>query len=93
MLANRPENLYHGTRQVQTKKSYHIICWHGRLLLCRSKNTRVDHFVGFSVGSGLAVGPFILDLAYTFRTGTVQSQATDTTAHQHTVLTSLIYHF
>lgn len=53
----------------------------------------IDDFFGFSLGAGLAAGPFIFDLAYTFRTGTVPSQATDTSVQQHTVLASLIYHF
>lgn len=52
-----------------------------------------DEFFGFSLGGGLAAGPFLADLAYTFRAGTVQSQATDTSVQQHTVLVSLIYHF
>jgi long-chain fatty acid transport protein len=54
---------------------------------------RPDDFFGFSLGSGIAVGPFVVDLAYTFRTGEVKSEATDTTAYQHSVLTSVIYHF
>jgi long-subunit fatty acid transport protein len=52
-----------------------------------------DDFFGFSLGAGLAEGPFIFDIAYTFRTGTVQSQATDTAVQQHQVLASVIYHF
>ena len=52
-----------------------------------------DEFFGFSLGGGLAAGPFLADLAYTFRAGTVQSQATETSVQQHTVLVSLIYHF
>jgi long-subunit fatty acid transport protein len=52
-----------------------------------------DAFFGFSVGTGLAVGSFILDMAYTFRIGTVENEATDTTVYQHTFLTSIIYHF
>jgi hypothetical protein len=52
-----------------------------------------DDFFGFSLGTGLAVGPFLFDMAYTFRTGTVSSTATQTTASQHTVLASVIYHF
>jgi long-subunit fatty acid transport protein len=54
---------------------------------------RTDNFFGFSLGSGLTTGPFAFDLAYTFRAGTVHSQATDTAVRQHTVLASLIYHF
>jgi long-subunit fatty acid transport protein len=52
-----------------------------------------DHFFGFSVGSGVAWKQFIFDLAYTFRTGTVESEATDTDVYQHTLLASIIYHF
>ena len=52
-----------------------------------------DNFFGFSLGTGITVKQFVLDVAYTFRTGTAQSTATDTTAYQHTVLTSLIYLF
>ena len=35
----------------------------------------------------------LFDMAYTFRTGTVQSTAADTMVYQRTVLASLIYHF
>ena len=52
-----------------------------------------DNFFGFSLGSGISIKKFIFDLAYTFRTGTVQSSATDTTVYQHTLFGSVIYHF
>ena len=52
-----------------------------------------DHFFGFSLGTGLTVKSFVFDVAYTFRAGTVQSAATDTTIYQHQALASLIYHF
>jgi hypothetical protein len=52
-----------------------------------------DNFFGFSLGSGISIKKFIFDLAYTFRTGTVQGSATDTTVYQHTLLGSVIYHF
>ncbi len=52
-----------------------------------------DHFFGFSLGSGVATRTLIFDVAYTFRAGTVETIATDTTIHQHKVLASLIYHF
>ena len=52
-----------------------------------------DTFFGFSLGSGIAINKCIFDLAYTFRTGTVHSLATDTAVHQHTLLASVIYHF
>jgi hypothetical protein len=53
----------------------------------------MDDFFGFSLGAGLAVGPWLFDMAYTFRAGPVHSQATDTAVQQHTVLASIIYHF
>ena len=52
-----------------------------------------DDFFGVSLGTGMARGRCILDLAYAFQTGTVASAATDTRVYQHTVLTSIIYHF
>ena len=52
-----------------------------------------DNFFGFSLGGGIAVNKFIFDMAYTLRTGTVHSTATDTTVYQHTLLASVIYHF
>jgi long-subunit fatty acid transport protein len=52
-----------------------------------------DDFYGFSLGSGLAIRSFLFDVAYTFRTGKVESEATDTTIHQHKILASVIYHF
>jgi long-subunit fatty acid transport protein len=52
-----------------------------------------DNFFGFSLGSGIAVNKLLFDMAYTFRTGTVHSTATDTAVYQHTILASVIYHF
>jgi hypothetical protein len=52
-----------------------------------------DDFWGFSLGSGITVRKMVFDLAYTFRTGTVESEATDTTIDQHNLLVSAIYHF
>jgi long-subunit fatty acid transport protein len=52
-----------------------------------------DAFFGLSLGTGLAVGPWLFDVAYTFRAGTVHSQVTETSVQQHTILASLIYHF
>jgi hypothetical protein len=52
-----------------------------------------DNFFGFSLGSGIAVNRVLFDMAYTFRTGTVHSTATDTAVYQHTILASVIYHF
>jgi long-subunit fatty acid transport protein len=52
-----------------------------------------DDFFGVTLGSGITLKWFIFDIAYVFRTGTVKSAATDTTVHQHTLLSSIIYHF
>jgi long-subunit fatty acid transport protein len=52
-----------------------------------------DNFFGFSLGTGISVKQLVFDLAYTFRAGTVQSSATETTVYQHTLLGSVIYHF
>jgi long-subunit fatty acid transport protein len=52
-----------------------------------------DPFVGFSVGTGIALKQVLVDLAYEFRTGTVKSEATDTSVQQHRLLASVIYHF
>ena len=52
-----------------------------------------DNFFGFSLGGGLPSIKFIFDMAYTLRTGTVHSTATDTTVYQHGLLASVIYHF
>jgi long-subunit fatty acid transport protein len=52
-----------------------------------------DDFYGFSVGSGVTIKSFVFDFAYQFRTGTVESEATDTTVYQHHFFASLIYHF
>jgi long-subunit fatty acid transport protein len=52
-----------------------------------------DDFWGISLGGGITIAGLVCDLAYTFRTGTVQNTATDTTVYQHEVLASLIYHF
>ena len=52
-----------------------------------------DDFFGFSLGAGLVTGKVVLDMAYTFRTGTIKSEANDTDVYQHTLISSLIYHF
>jgi long-chain fatty acid transport protein len=52
-----------------------------------------DTFFGFSLGSGVAINKLIFDLAYTFRTGTVHSVATNTSVFQHGLLASVIYRF
>ena len=53
----------------------------------------IDNFYGFSLGSGITIKPFVLDLAYQFRTGTVDSGSVDSTIYQHNVVASVIYHF
>jgi long-subunit fatty acid transport protein len=52
-----------------------------------------DHFFGFSLGSGVTLKQFLFDVAYLFRTGTINSTVTDTAIAQHTFLASIIYHF
>jgi hypothetical protein len=52
-----------------------------------------DTFFGFSLGTGIAIKKVLFDLAYEFRTGTVKSEATDTSVQQHRILASVIYHF
>ena len=52
-----------------------------------------DNFFGFSLGTGFAFNKFIFDIAYEFRAGTVESEATDTSVRQHKILSSIIYHF
>ena len=54
---------------------------------------RPDNFFGFSLGSGITFPKFSFDIAYTFRTGTVRSEATDTSVVQHSILGSIIYYF
>jgi long-subunit fatty acid transport protein len=58
-----------------------------------------DDFFGFSVGTGVAAGPVVVDMAYAFRFGNDVREVTllDETAgqdvRQHTVYLSMIYHF
>lgn len=52
-----------------------------------------DTFLGFSVGAGVVVKQFLFDVAYEFRSGSVKSEATDTSVQQHRILASIIYHF
>lgn len=52
-----------------------------------------DDFWGFSIGSGITLKQVVFDLAYTFRTGTVKNDATETSVNQHKLLFSMIYHF
>ena len=52
-----------------------------------------DNFFGFSLGAGLVTGKIVLDMAYAFRTGRIKSGTNDTDVYQHTLISSLIYHF
>jgi len=52
-----------------------------------------DNFFGFSLGAGIGIKSFLFDIAYEFRTGTVKSEATDTSVQLHRILASIIYHF
>lgn len=58
----------------------------------------IDDFFGVSLGSGIAIGSYAFDVSYQYRWGnrtTGDAPYTGTTADisQHTVMTSLIYHF
>jgi len=57
-----------------------------------------NNYFGFSVGSGISIASWAFDVSYQYRYGnrvssdiTLQNTTMDTT--QHTILTSLIYHF
>jgi Outer membrane protein transport protein (OMPP1/FadL/TodX) len=52
-----------------------------------------DNFFGFSLGTGMGIANVLFDVAYEFRTGTVKSEATDTSVQQHRIVASIIYHF
>jgi hypothetical protein len=52
-----------------------------------------DEFFGVSLGGGITIARLVFDMAYTFRTGTVRAEATDTSVYHHELLASLIYHF
>lgn len=58
-----------------------------------------DDFFGFSLGTGIAYKQFVFDIAYQFRFGrnvrttTVGGEDSSQDVDQHTVYTSLIYHF
>lgn len=58
-----------------------------------------DDFYGFSLGGGVASGPVVFDLAYQFRWGnnvrtmSLGNEVITQDVTQHTVYTSLIYHF
>ena len=52
-----------------------------------------DDFLGASLGGGITMAGLRFDMAYVFRTGTVENEATDTTVYQHELFASMIYHF
>ncbi|MFH2091848.1 MAG: outer membrane protein transport protein [Pseudomonadota bacterium] len=60
---------------------------------------RPDHFFGISIGSGIAYKRFVYDIAYQYRFGTdvrsttVGSEDSSQDVDQHTIYTSVIYHF
>ena len=59
---------------------------------------KVDDFFGFSLGSGVAYGKYAFDVSYQYRwgnrvSGDIQNPAFSADIHQHTVMSSLIYHF
>jgi long-subunit fatty acid transport protein len=58
----------------------------------------VDDFFGFSVGSGIAIDRYAFDFSYQYRwgnrvTGDIPQPGVSSDITQHTVMTSLIYHF
>ncbi len=58
-----------------------------------------ENFYGFSLGSGVMIGPLILDAAYEYRFGNnvngnvIGIPGTDADVSQHKILVSAIYHF
>ncbi len=52
-----------------------------------------DNFFGFAMGSGVSIGPVVLDVAYTLRYGRTNRSGVYTTAMQHRVMASSIAHF
>lgn len=58
-----------------------------------------DDFYGLSVGSGIAVGSFVFDMAYQYRWGNgvrmvrLGTEEVKQDVRQHTICMSLIYHF
>jgi long-subunit fatty acid transport protein len=60
--------------------------------------TRRDDYFGFSLGSGIAYDKYIFDISYQFRFGNntgsdIPNQGISSDVRQHTLMTSLIYHF
>src|SRR5262249_3783522 len=56
-------------------------------------NRGTDPFFGFSLGTGIAFPNVVFDVAYTYRRGTVHSEATSTAVANHGFLASIIYYF
>jgi long-subunit fatty acid transport protein len=59
---------------------------------------KVDNLFGVSLGSGVAIRDIALDISYQYRwgnrvSGDVQNSTFNSDISQHTIMTSLIYHF
>ncbi len=58
-----------------------------------------DDFYGFSLGTGISLGPVVLDCAYIYRWGRnvkgnqIEVQGTKADIKQHNIYVSMIYHF
>lgn len=58
-----------------------------------------DDFYGFSLGTGISLGPVVLDCAYIYRWGhhvrgdEIEKQGTRLDIKQHNIYVSMIYHF
>lgn len=60
--------------------------------------SKIDDFFGFSLGSGISYNKYAFDVSYQYRwgnrvTGDIPQQGVNSDIQQHTVMTSLIYHF
>ncbi|MDD2365116.1 MAG: outer membrane protein transport protein [Desulfuromonadaceae bacterium] len=60
--------------------------------------TKVDSYYGFSLGSGVAYDKYAFDVSYQYRwgngvSGDVPVDGVTADINQHTIMTSLIYHF
>ncbi len=60
--------------------------------------TKVDDYYGFSIGSGITYDKYSFDVSYQYRwgnnvSGDIPVDGVTTDVHQHTLMSSLIYHF
>jgi long-subunit fatty acid transport protein len=60
--------------------------------------SKVDDYFGFSVGSGISYGKYAFDISYQYRwgnnvSGDIPVEGISSDIDQHTLMTSLIYHF